>query len=485
MRVSLINPLWFSARGEIAALKMVARTSGAEHCYEPLGLACIAAFLREAGHEVQIIDRNVMLMRHNYARSRTDSETFSRLQDFGPDAVGFSTMTPSMQDVEVLSGNIRRRHPGVLMIAGGHHATAEPLWTLESCPSLDVVVRGEGEETIAELANGTRREGILGITYRDDGRIASNSDRPSISDLDALPLPARDLLEMDAYNAPKPLKCDFSERYLIMFTSRGCPYRCEFCYGSRFFGRAVRYRSPDQVIDEVRRLAVEHAAELIFFADDMFLANRRRAREICTELIRSGLNRRVKWIAQLRADHAEEELLRLMKEAGCVNVDFGFESGSQRILDVMGKRASVADYYHAARLTHEAGLRFKAFIMFGYPGETNDDFQETVKLLRDTRPDKVEISCFYPIPGTPIYKKLKEQGCPMNFRMPFLPLAMSHNYSSMSAKEIRRNIYRYILPFAPEVEKQIKSLIPIPVLGDVLLRAMLLRIPRNPVGGGV
>ena len=193
-----------------------------------------------------------------------------------------------------------------------------------------------------------------------------------------------------------------------LFTTRGCPFRCTFCAGSLVFGRKIRFHSVDRVIREARQLVEQYGVEGLYFADDFFLANRIRARRICEAIIHAGLAKQVVWAAQLRADVVDEETLELLKQAGCRQVEFGFESGSDKILRRMEKKATVADNRQAAKLVKKSGIRLLANIIVGYPGETEKDLQATHDFVREICPDSVGYNRLVVLPGSKLYQELEE-----------------------------------------------------------------------------
>jgi len=326
------------------------------------------------------------------------------------------------------------------IVLGGPHATSQPELTLRKCRSIDIVVRGEGEFTMLDLANGLLLEDIGGITFRDGNGIVRNPDRPLFSNLDELPFPARHLLDMESYLKPNiSVGRGLNLRATSVFSSRGCPYRCDFCAGHLMFPGKVRFHSPQRVIEELEHLVDCYSVEAIYFADDMFLSNRKRTERLLKLLINNEKLNKLKWIAQVRANVVDEDILRLMKKGGCVHLEFGFESGSQRMLDIMHKRTTVEDNVRAATLTRKVGLRFSAFVMVGYPGERKVDVEKTVDFLKTVRPNVISFSVFYPLPGTEVYRRLvlQEQRLP-EWNETGDPEATGLTYAEMDSSEFAK-----------------------------------------------
>jgi radical SAM superfamily enzyme YgiQ (UPF0313 family) len=378
----------------------------------PDGLACIATVLRRAGHQVAVHMREATLDKNGFDWDDADRQLRALLQEFSPEMVGLSVNTPSVPEAGALAGLVKElvgRH--VLVVAGGPHPTALPKEFLRECPSIDVVVVGEGELAMAELAEKGATPSVAGIVFREGDTFVHTPPRPLVHDLDTLGPPAYDLFDM-AYYAQQP------NRWLIRYiplrstnirTSRGCTNRCRFCAGHLVGGLGVRMHSIPYVIEQVRQAVDRWGVEAIRFEDDTLGADRERLLELCEAMRQEGLHRRVRWDGCLRADQADAEVLAAMKSAGCIQVEFGFESGSDEALRRLGKRSTADLNRRAVQLTHEAGLRIFADIMVGLPGETLADLEATVRFLRWARPEIIVASRLYPLPGTPIYNGLPEE----------------------------------------------------------------------------
>lgn len=402
MNISLIYPLLSRSRSLIDENKQY---------WPPLGLAYIAAMLEKHGHIVRIIDRDLLLRNNKMNFEKTDIAMDEIIENIDSDVVGIGGTTPTISDVFYVAKRVKSRNPNRIVFVGGPHVTAEPISTLKGCDYIDGIVRGEGEFTMLDLTNGLPFEKILGLTYKSNGKIISNDDRPLCSDIDSLPFPARHLLDMKFYTRPsRYISRNLSLRSTSIFTARGCPYQCNFCAGPLFYGRKVRFNSPQRVIDEIRELIDVYAIEGLYFAEDMFLSDKTRARKFMALFKENKFDRKIKWFAQLRANIVDKELLEIMKDAGCAQVEYGFESGSQRILDLMGKNIEVEKNVAVAKITRKSGLRFQGNIIAGYPGEREEDFRKTMSFLWKIRPNTIAFNLFMPLPGTPVYKILKEKG---------------------------------------------------------------------------
>jgi radical SAM superfamily enzyme YgiQ (UPF0313 family) len=212
-----------------------------------------------------------------------------------------------------------------------------------------------------------------------------------VRDLDAIPFPARDLLDMRRYFAANP------ERLAYVFTSRGCPYRCTFCQ-KELTGRAFRQRSAASVADELEELLGRYRPGSVLFVDEIFTLDKGRVHALCDEILARDL--RLRWVCNTRCDRVDLPLLRHMRAAGCERIYYGWESGSQRILDLLQKDLSPRQIVAAARMTRRAGIWSKVFLIVGAPTETLEDIRETERVLRRAHPDLVRVSLFNPLIGT-------------------------------------------------------------------------------------
>jgi radical SAM superfamily enzyme YgiQ (UPF0313 family) len=388
MKITLINPspeIWIEARTL------------------PLGLAYIAATLEKEGHKVEVIDL-----------------TIEKREPDDPDLVGITATTPLIHEAWEIAKRVKEA--GALTVLGGPHPSSLPGESL-SKPYVDFVVRGEGEITMKELcrtleAKGISErkkssehllKGIKGISYRKEGKIIHNPDRPYLKDLDSLPFPAYHLFPpLKDYTSPQPLLGGRIPAANII-TSRGCPYNCNFCYKGTF-GNFWRARSPENVIEEWSYLIRELKVKEIGIQDDLFNLDRERCLKICRLIRKERLN--VPWSTPngLRADRVDKELLLEMKRAGCYRVAFGVESGDQGILDRIGKKIFLEKIKEAFRLTKEVGLKTIAFFMMGNLGETRETMEKTIKFARELKPDYAQFSAATPFPGTALYQEIKEKG---------------------------------------------------------------------------
>jgi radical SAM superfamily enzyme YgiQ (UPF0313 family) len=382
LRVCLVSPPYESD------VKSVVGVSSS-----PIGLAYLASVLRDR-HDVKVLDANVL----GYSLDDVRRE----LKEFYPDVVGITSVTPSIYQAYQVAKIAKDVREDCKVVVGGPHATFLPDQTLKECRYIDIIVRSEGEETIRELAEAFEKGGwerVKGITFRKGDCIVSNDLRPLIKDIDEIPFPSWDLLPMDKYQF-----C--GQRYAFMLTSRGCPFNCSFCASSRLFGGFWRGRSPENVVEEIRILHEKFGIRNIEFADDTFTLNQKRVERICEEIVGEGLD--ISWGASSRVDTLSRGLVEKMRKAGCWIIFLGIESGSQKILDAVGKRITIEQARRAVKIVKEAGIQVLGSFIIGFLQDTMETINETIRFAKTLNLDYAEFSILTPYPGTPIYEHAKK-----------------------------------------------------------------------------
>lgn len=363
----------------------------------PYGLLYIASVLENAGHEVLIQDRNTDL------RNIKDL-----LNKFWPDMIGISALTgPCLLDALDVSQSVKTYNPHIHVVWGGVHPTLLPLQTLNEW-SVDFVVHGEGEYTLLDLVNTIEHNAsikkVKGISYKKHGKIHHTSSRRFIKNLDKLPLPAWHLLDMSRY-----INRDIrGRRWITMNTSRGCPYRCAFCYNEVFNKRLWRGLSAGKVIEQINYLQSEYGASHVNFLEDNFTINKKRLMQICDALIKERTD--LEWECESRIGSLDRGLLLKMKRAGCMRIGFGVESGSPRILQLLMKGITVTQTIQTFNLCKEVGIYTDAYVMCGLPTETIDEFNMTLKLLRKLTYQHCDMMVYRPYPGTKLYDLCVKEG---------------------------------------------------------------------------
>jgi anaerobic magnesium-protoporphyrin IX monomethyl ester cyclase len=366
--------------------------------FPSLGLGYIAAVLLKNQYEVDLIDCQTGGLTYEEFR-----DEISKRQ---PDIIGIASAILTYKSALQVARIAKEAHPKCLTVIGGPHVTFWDVNALQECSSLDVVVRKEGENTMLELAErveaGKDYYDVLGITCRKDGKIVKNPDRPYIENLDDLPFPARHFW---------PIEClqKYGTAIFNMVTSRGCVNWCNFCIEVRTHGRKYRVRSPKNVVDELEFLHNTYGAEYFAFLDDAFTVDQRRNVEMCEEIKNRKL--KIKWCCETRVDMVTKELFLKMREAGCVDIWFGVESGTQPVLNAMGKGISLSQTIRAFKWAKEAGIKPNSNAILGVPGETRQSAWKTIKFVERLTPDYM--GCYTvatPYPGTPLYDFVKKNG---------------------------------------------------------------------------
>jgi radical SAM superfamily enzyme YgiQ (UPF0313 family) len=337
------------------------------------------------------------------------NETVDRLMiehllAFRPDLVGFNTVTPLIHDTLSCASLIRQHHKG-LIIAGGHHATALPELTLERIPELDGVVAGEGEIIMTRLANGENPDTLPGVYWR-QGDSLSGSAHELIKDLDSLPFPALDLLDMPFYCRKRGAIVRGKRlSTLSIITARGCYHRCPFCSESLTYGKGVRFHSVDYAVDLMRYMLSKYPVDAFYFHDNDFLADENRAAALCEAMIRSGFDKRMSFVIQARVDRLTPDILSLLKRAGCTMIELGIESFEQKNLDFIGKGVTVQQNEKALNLIEKTGISAHAYMMTGFPGETLEDLEQVLSRIKSIKGDVTfTLSPMTIDPGTRLYR---------------------------------------------------------------------------------
>lgn len=363
----------------------------------PLSIGYLGAVCEREGYTVEVIDCQA---------EKLDHEGFkSRLEKTEGNVIGITSTTLTYKSALKVAEKAKEVKTDCLIILGGCHASFWDKKALEECPQLDVIVRREGEETLQEilknLEKGKKITHIKGTTVRKKEEIIRNEDRPFIEDLDDLPFPAHHLLPLEKYR--KVGKVIFP-----LTTSRGCIFWCNFCSSVRMFGRKYRKRSPENVVDEIEMLQDKYDATQFTFYDDTFTVDRERVEKICDGIQERGLE--LEWDCETRVDMVDRTLLQKMKDAGCIGVWLGVESGSDTIIENMGKEIAIEQTRRTFKKAQELGLMTVANVILGFPGETEKSAWETINLVKELNPHDVGFYIATPYPGTPLYETVKEEG---------------------------------------------------------------------------
>ena len=392
MRVLLIKPFsWNSAKG----------------LGFPLSLGYLASSLLSAGEDVKVLDLQIA------EKEDYDGLLFRTLSDFEPELIGITCNSHE----RFFSFDIARKVKSwkdAPVAMGGPHVTFTAEETLQHIKEIDIIVLREGEDVIVDVTKalklGHSLQNIKGIAYRENGTIKKNPPRDFIEDLDRLPLPARELFDVDKYDLYLPINDRPKAMHLL--TSRGCPFACGFCSAKEMAGRKVRFSSPARIIKEMESIKIHYPQyKWLFFYDDHLTLIKSRVIKLCEEIIRSKLE--FNWGCYGRVDSIDEEVVDSMKEAGCKMISFGVESGSDAVLNLMGKQINAEMTERAVNIVKKRGLIARCSFIFGYPGERFKDSLSTIRLCRKLGLDTDEIIWnFNPViyPSTELFEGLKNNG---------------------------------------------------------------------------
>ena len=321
------------------------------------------------------------------------SRALERLEPLGGRFKISSPATSTLRRDLAFSRAWQEAGPGRWLVYNGTHATAEPQSLLEH--DRVAVVRGEPEVTTGLLARAILDGGslaeIAGVSFRDQGQARHNPPAQSLPDLAELPIPDRRWIQHLTYAPPFARPRPFQ----LVVTARGCPFACRFCASQSYYGRKVRYRPVDQVVAEVRDLALEQGERNLGFWDDTFTLDRKRVMDICQGI--REIPGKVEWICLARVDTVDPELLAAMAAAGCYQIQYGVESGSERLLRQLGKNCTLDQVRNAFLWTRQAGIQSAGFFMLGIPGETPAEREQTIALAKELRPDYVSFQYLHPI----------------------------------------------------------------------------------------
>jgi len=385
MKITLVNPPY--------------PHTGHQHPpFIPLSLGYLGAVSEKNGHEVNVIDCQA---------ERLEPEDFrKRISQTDADVVGITSTTLTYKSALKIANVTKQELPECTAVLGGCHASFWDENALKECPSLDIIVRREGEITFIELLekleNKSSLNGVKGITFRkSDGEIAKNEDRPFMENLDDLPFPAFHLFPLGTFRRVGKI-------IFPLTTSRGCVYWCDFCTAVRMFGRKYRMRSPKNVVDEIEMLQNKYGESQFAFYDDAFTINPERVEKICEEIRQRKLA--IHWDCEARVDMVNRSLLQKMKAAGCMAVWLGVESGSQLIIEKMHKKIKLDQTRSAFKAARELGIMTIANVVLGFPGETEQTAWETINFIKELNPGDVGFYIATPYPGTPLYELVKQSG---------------------------------------------------------------------------
>ena len=394
-RIVLVHPRgfnWFPGKRDITdiANRMV-----------PQGMLSIAAYLLREGHDVFIYDclgpgAPVDINRQVQA-----------ILEFQPHMVGFSTTTSSFPDAADIAQKIKEQNNDIVTVCGGVHVSALKEKLLSSYPAFDYFVAGEGEITMAELAAGNDPAVIPGLVRRQEGIALANEPRKHIANLDDLPFPAYEKLTGFPRDYHLPLFSYSQTPGATMITSRGCMFQCSYCDRS-VFQKGFRYNSAAYIYEHMKYLRDKFGVRHVNIYDDLFTANKKRIMELCEKLAREPLG--MNFNCAVRVGYTDDDLLKMLKDAGCLMVSLGIESADPDMLARHKSGVSLDDVRDTVRRIQAAGLRAKGLFMMGLPGETEESIKRTSDFIISLELDDMNMAKFTPFPGAPLWSVIREEG---------------------------------------------------------------------------
>ena len=426
----------------------------------PLGLLYLASFLRTFGnHRVQIIDMKAEVI------SVKDAER--KIADFNTDYIGIGGMTYEALEIHELAKRFKNVFPNTPVILGGPHATTSPEEII-SDQNVDFVIIGEGEEPfkklIDELEHGKKVFETPGVAYRNKNNIVINKRIPASFNLDSLPFPAWDLINISKYfDFTRQSIVSMHHRYMTILTSRGCPYQCTYCH--QVFGKKFRARSPENVFEEIKRLYYDYKIREFHVADDTFNLDISRAEKICDLITESNLEIGLSFPNGLRVDIMTIPLLEKLKNAGTFMVSYAIESASPRLQKILKKNIRFDNVKKIIARTGQLGILCNGFFMIGLPGETKEDVETTLKYAWNSRFHTASFFVLNPFPGTEVFKNSKSNA-PRKLKdilkKDYNYVCPSYDLSELSNKKLKYYITKANLIFYLNPKRLIRILSVIP-----------------------
>jgi anaerobic magnesium-protoporphyrin IX monomethyl ester cyclase len=369
----------------------------------PLGMLYIATYLREEGIDVSIIDEA--------AQGYSLKGTVEWVKKEDPDILGFSTCSSSCHKAALIAERVKKENPDIVTVFGNFYATFNAERILKKYPFVDVIVRGEGEHTSLELAKFLEKKRdlkkVLGINFRKNGQIISTSDRQLIKNIDSLPFPDREMLDVDYHNTTAGLVVA-PKKFSSFVSSRGCVFKCRFCGCRRLARNLWRSRSVENILEELHLLSSQGYKQFLF-VDDNFTLNTKRVINLCQRLKKEKVD--VEFFAEGRVDNCPQNMLQEMVRANCKMIYFGIENATQKVLDYYDKRTTPKQAEDATKKARKAGIDvIVASFILGAPNETRKEIQNTLNFAQKIQVDIPQFNILATFPGTDIWEELKMQG---------------------------------------------------------------------------
>jgi len=390
----------------------------------PFNLCCLASIIRGEGWRVGVYNMEassqhdkskeflnkfpnlspIYLLRENLKKDWLGvwHELIKVIKTLNPDVVGITALTPEIPISLKVAQIVKKINPNITIVLGGIHATTKYSSLIKN-KNVDFIIRGEGERTIIELLSYLEKntinmgelDKIGGLSYKVNGKAHNNKDRNLIHNLDELPIPARDLF---VFSKKYPMDC-----FGLIMGSRGCPYSCKFCSSKIMWSNKVRFRSVDNIIQEIKFLMARYDINKFLFLDDDFCINKEWSKKICNTIIRKNL--KIRWKCQVRLDSIDDETLDIMKKAGCKQLGVGIESGSEKILKYINKDITLDQIKEKIELISRKKIPLTCYFMVGFPEEGDNDIEKTMRFIKDIGIKQISMNFFVPYPNTEFYNE--------------------------------------------------------------------------------
>jgi len=359
----------------------------------PVIPACGVTQWKEAGHEAYYID--------SIHDSLSVEDFLEKLEEIKPELLVFETKTPAVKQNWGVVDQIKERFPDLKVAAAGDHVSVLPKETLDNSKTDFVLTGGDFDVSMRKLADYLDGKGKLpsGVWYREKGKVVNTGKYELLENLDELPFIDRELVPWSDYHESWRLH----KRFFYIMASRGCPYKCTFCsWPQMLYGNRLRFRSPKNVVDEIEMLKKKYRAQEIFFDDDTFTSNKKWVMDICSEIMKRGID--IVWDCNGRVDNVDKEMLTAMKKSGCRLIKFGIESASQETLNKIKKGYTLDQVREGFKVSKEVGILRHGTVMLGYPWETPQDLRDTIEFVKELDVDTVQFSIPIVYPGTELYQ---------------------------------------------------------------------------------
>lgn len=389
---------------------------------EPLGLAYLAATLKTYDYDVSILDfysfgkGKITKIKNKFRKGAIDQEISEKLEEFNPDIIGITcNFTIYSEDALNTAKIAKEKHPNATVILGGAHASMISPHKLLENKYIDIIVRGEGEITLLEIAQRCAAkkpfDDVKGALIKKGDRIIINSPRELIGDVDSIPLPARELLDMEYYLNNSDIFGHAKRKPIaILMTSRGCPYNCIFCSVKSLWERTWRSFSATRALREIKILVYEYGVKEIFIYDDNFIIDKKRVIQICNLIIENKLNITLAVPSGLSVDLIDHELLKILKRAGLYRVVLPIETGYAKTMHFIGKPINLEEVKEKIEMCHKLGLWTSGNFLIGFPYETKEDIYKTIKFAENSTLDFVFYFVAQPYAGSDLYEIFKKEG---------------------------------------------------------------------------